>query len=78
MCLTKTGEVYIWGNPYYEYDNRFEDIDKPLNMELEGVIEISSGFNHFAAISKKHGFNELYTWGLNEYVIFSYIGTTRL
>jgi regulator of chromosome condensation len=78
MCLTKTGEVYIWGNPYYEYDNGFEDIDKPLNMELEGVIDISSGFNHFAAVSNKHGFNELYTWGMNEYVYLCNIGSTWL
>ena len=77
--LTEKDEIYIWGNPFKEYDKKYKDIVSPIELKLDDkkvnnlkIIDISSGFNHIAAlISKnsknKYSMNELYTFGGNEF-----------
>lgn len=67
MVLSKQGNVYIWGNPFSEYDKNFENIKNPLLIENIGkVFEIASGFHHFAALIQDNE-TEMFTWGANDY-----------
>ena len=67
VCLTVKGEVFMWGNPYYDYYDKVPDIVQPIDMELKNVIQLASGFHHFAIIVSNEK-SELYTWGMNNYV----------
>lgn len=66
--LTDKGEVFIWGNPFYDYDEQMPDIKEPLKIELDNtVLDINCGFHHFCAIVIENNNYVLYTWGANEY-----------
>ncbi len=70
LVLTDKGDVYIWGNPFFDYNNNSPDIAEPILVELPyKAVDISSGFHHCCAILSDDGVNnfELYTWGANEY-----------
>jgi alpha-tubulin suppressor-like RCC1 family protein len=70
MVLTDKGEVYIWGNPFFDYNKNSPDIAEPLMVELPNrAVDIRCGYHHFCAIISEDGLNnfQLYTWGANEY-----------
>ncbi len=68
ICLTVKGEVYMWGNPYYDYDKQYNDIKEPKKIELHAkASKIASGFHHMAAICPIFNSFELLTWGVNDY-----------
>jgi alpha-tubulin suppressor-like RCC1 family protein len=70
LCLTDKGQVYMWGNPYFDYDNKVPDMLQPQVIEFEDkVTDISSGFHHCAALVSKNHLSELFTWGVNDNVI---------
>ena len=73
--LTENNRIYIWGNPFKEYNKKYKDIKEPININIDNIkknykiIEISSGFNHIAILSQslKNNEIELYTFGANEF-----------
>jgi alpha-tubulin suppressor-like RCC1 family protein len=66
--LTDQGEVYYWGNPFYDYAKHLKDIKEPMKVELPfKAVDLACGFHHFAAIVYDEFNYELYTWGANEY-----------
>lgn len=68
ICLLEDGQVYMWGNPYTDYQKKFADIIEPYPIPLEyKAINIASGFHHMCAVVSEKESNELYTWGANEY-----------
>ncbi len=73
-ALLKNNEIYLWGNPFVEYNKNFKDIEIPININKlknsSKIIDISSGFNHLAVLSlspNKDNLTELYTLGANEF-----------
>lgn len=65
VLLDDQGDIYIWGNPYYDYDKNILDITKPTRINLpERINKISSGFHHLAVVDSKF---EIYTVGVNNY-----------
>ena len=68
MVLTAEANIFIWGNPFFEYNNKIPNITFPIKVyNLQKVIKIASGFHHFAAIVEKDSTNNIYTWGINDY-----------
>ena len=72
--LLKNNEIYLWGNPFIEYNKNFKDIEIPININniknSSKIIDISSGLNHLAVLSlssKMDNSTELYTLGANEF-----------
>ena len=75
--LSENNGIYLWGNPFKEYNKKYKDIQEPININNinKKIIDISSGFNHIAiltALSKQNNNNnnslvELYTFGANEF-----------
>ena len=70
--LANNNEIYLWGNPFIEYDKKFKNIEFPKNINnlknCRKIINISSGFNHLAILSlNRENFVELYTYGANEF-----------
>lgn len=70
--LAMNGEIYLWGNPFIEYNKKFKDIEIPININnLKNsvkILDISSGFNHLAILSlNRKNLVELYTFGANEF-----------
>ena len=69
--LTKNNLIYLWGNPFKEYNKKYKNIKIPININKiknSKIIQISSGFNHIAVLSKLNNSNiELYTFGANEF-----------
>ena len=72
--LTKNGGIYIWGNPFIEYNKKFKDIEKKININnlknSSKILDISSGFNHMAILSSptdNQSYPELFTFGANEF-----------
>ena len=72
--LTLTGGIYLWGNPFIEYNKKYKDIAMPININnlknSSKIIDISSGFNHIAVLSLPSNRDnpvELYTYGANEF-----------
>ena len=70
--LTRNGSIYLWGNPFKEYNKKFKDIEQPIDINniknASKILDISSGFNHLAVLSlslDKH--QKLYTLGANEF-----------
>jgi alpha-tubulin suppressor-like RCC1 family protein len=67
-CLTDKGEVFIWGNPYYDYNSRLPNIREPEKINFNfRVVDLACGFHHFCAILLEDDNYELYTWGANDY-----------
>lgn len=66
--LTSKGEVFIWGNPFYDYENSAKDTGIPLKIDLGNrhCVDMSSGFHHLAMIVCEHTQYELYTFGVND------------
>ena len=71
--LSENNNIYLWGNPFKEYNKKYPDIKEPLNITSDKIkknskiIEISSGFNHIAILSNNNSLIELYTFGANEF-----------
>ena len=69
--LTKNNLIYLWGNPFKEYNKKYKNIKNPINinkLKNSKITQISSGFNHIAILSKLNNSNiELYTFGANEF-----------
>jgi alpha-tubulin suppressor-like RCC1 family protein len=66
--LNDKGEVYYWGNPYFDYNKSSKDVIEPKKIELRHkAVDIASGFHHFCAIVHDDLNYELFTWGANEY-----------
>ena len=72
--LTQNDNIYLWGNPFKEYNKKYKDIENPININniksISKIISISSGYNHIAILClslKKQNFVELYTYGANEF-----------
>jgi alpha-tubulin suppressor-like RCC1 family protein len=74
ICLTDKGHVFMWGNPYFDYDSKCLDSFEPEEIEFnDKVIDIVSGFHHCAALVSKGHSSDLYTWGVNDYVYLTNI-----
>ena len=66
--LSKIGDVFIWGNPFYDYDKSVKDIKIPSQLQLNTkCIDLSSGFHHLALIGVSNDLFELYTFGMNDF-----------
>ena len=70
--LTRNGGIYLWGNPFKEYNKKFKDIEQPININnienASKILDISSGFNHLAILSLSlENQAKLYTLGANEF-----------
>ena len=71
--LSENNNIYLWGNPFKEYNKKYQDIKEPLNINSDKIkknskiIEISSGFNHIAILSNNNSLIELFTFGANEF-----------
>ena len=72
--LAENDNVYLWGNPFKEYNKKYQDIETPININnmknVTKIISISSGYNHIAILClslKKQNLVELYTYGANEF-----------
>ena len=78
--LTKNNMIYLWGNPFKEYNwgnpfkeynKNYKNIKEPININKiknSKITQISSGFNHIAVLSKFYNSKiELYTFGANEF-----------
>ena len=54
IILNYSGNCYIWGNPFYDYDKNFPNLIKPEKIEYDNlkykIIDIECGFNHFCLI----------------------------
>ena len=71
---TVNGGIFLWGNPFIEYNKKFKDIEIPININnlknKSKILDISSGFNHLALLSlrlESPNSIELYTLGANEF-----------
>ena len=71
--LSEDNNIYLWGNPFKDYNKNYKDIKDPLNItgnnlkKISKIIEISSGFNHIAILIENNSLIELYTFGANEF-----------
>ena len=66
--LTNKGDIFIWGNPFYDYDNKMKDILIPGKLDIPyKCIDLSSGFHHLAMIAVNQDKFELYTFGINDF-----------
>ena len=71
--LSENNNIFLWGNPFKDYNKNYKDIQKPINILSDStkknfkIIDISSGFNHIVILSKKNSITELYTFGANEF-----------
>ena len=71
--LSEDNNIYLWGNPFKDYNKNYKDIKDPLNItgnnlkKISKIIEISSGFNHIAILIENNSLIELYTYGANEF-----------
>lgn len=73
--LTNNNDLYIWGNPFYDYDKNFKTIKDLYKINLPNnndmslkIVDISSGFNHISCLVINN--NEkyfIYTFGANEF-----------
>jgi regulator of chromosome condensation len=79
-CIVKSysGDLFIWGNLFYDYDTRYKDIVIPEKMDLidKKVIGISSGFHHICFICSYFNQNELYSFGVNDCGQLGYISNS--
>ena len=75
MILSKEGNVFIWGNPFREYEEKFENIKNPIQIEHLGkVSKIASGFHHFVVLTKMvNNQDEMITWGGTDYGQLGYV-----
>jgi alpha-tubulin suppressor-like RCC1 family protein len=68
MLMDKDGNVFVWGNPFFDYDKNFEPLKEPILVKLpHRAIDIACGFHHFVTILLEENTNEVYTWGANDY-----------
>jgi alpha-tubulin suppressor-like RCC1 family protein len=69
VVLNNTGEAFIIGNPFYDYDKTFLDIKFPRKVSLDlEVVKIDTGFHHISLLTiQEEDRTELYTLGANEY-----------
>ena len=71
--LSDNNNIYLWGNPFKDYNKNYKDIKEPLNItsnkikKISRIIDTSSGFNHIAILTKNNTTTELYTLGANEF-----------
>ena len=70
--LTKNNNIYLWGNPFKEYNKKYKNIKEPIIINEKNnakIIDVSSGFNHIAILSKLNIRSkiECYTFGANEF-----------
>lgn len=75
-CIIKSyaNDIYIWGNLFYDYDTRYNDIIIPEKINLNGkIISISSGFHHVCFITSFLNENELFSFGVNDCGQLGYI-----
>jgi len=74
MALSADGNVFIWGNPYLDYDENFQTMNKPIKVENIGIAnEIACGFHHFIVLRIDNQESELLTWGANDYGQLGYL-----
>ena len=68
--ILTNNSIYIWGNPYFDYDNKYTDIKVPqlvINEDNNTIVRLQSGFHHVAymtVINKKY---VLKTFGANDF-----------
>ena len=68
--LSNKNEVFIWGNPFYDYDNDYKDYKKPTKINYPDnlkVIDLSTGFHHICALLIENNICQLYTFGANDF-----------
>jgi alpha-tubulin suppressor-like RCC1 family protein len=70
LCIN--GEIFIWGNPFNEYNKKYKDIEVPININnlknITKILDISSGFNHIAILTlNRYNTIKCYTYGANEF-----------
>ena len=70
VLVTITNKIFIWGNPYFDYNEHFPDLKKPteiINSASNTITQIASGFHHVAFIAIEDGDYSLYTFGANDF-----------
>lgn len=66
--LSDKGEVFVWGNPFYDYDKTYHNIIEPLLFQcLYPVIDLTCGFHHFCLIVNLNQKYLLMTFGVNDF-----------
>lgn len=67
--LSEKCELYIWGNPYYDYNNNYPDIKMPTIVQLPShkIIDLSCGFHHMCVSLFENDKYELYSFGANDF-----------
>ena len=71
--LCEDGALYMWGNPFYDYNNKEKDIMQLKQIEYdihqETVISFANGFHHFALIVSDNNTKrlKLKTFGANDF-----------
>ena len=71
--LCEGGAMYIWGNPFYDYNNKEKDIIQlkqiEYDMQRETVLSYANGFHHFALIVRDNTTKRfaLRTFGANDF-----------
>lgn len=62
LAVTRTGEVYIWGETGYDDDLHYLYSNSPKKIDFpEAILQVFCGDGVFFAI----GHNDIYTWGYN-------------
>ena len=77
--LTQNNELYIYGNPFIDYDNKYKDILFPLKININSkkykIIDISSGFHHISIVinfKQDETKFSLMTFGANDFYQLGY------
>lgn len=66
--LSEQGTIFIWGNPFYDYDKTYQNITEPKLIECPyPVIDLSCGFHHFCLIANVNHTDSLMTFGVNDF-----------
>ena len=68
--LSAQNENFIWGNPFYDYDNEFKDYKIPTKIDYPEdlkIIDISCGFHHICALVVENDVCQIYTFGANDF-----------
>ena len=68
--ILTNNSIYIWGNPYFDYDNKYTDIKVPqlvINENENTIVRLQSGFHHVAYITVVNKKYVLKTFGANDF-----------
>ena len=78
-CFLSNNKLYIFGNPFYDYDNNYKDIKTPQNFGSSGenLIKIVSGFHHIVGLAVSNQKYNVVTIGANDFGQLGYMTDER-